>query len=107
MSAAAVPLLVREQRWYCPNCRTEDVTVQPLPHTRMHACRALYGLIAPMLPAGVRAKVEARLREDYVGREQVQLDGRGLPVMSVVTTRDDGQDAIVFAPPAVARARME
>ena len=46
-------------------------------------------------------KVEAREREDYVGHELVQTDEAGRSVMSVVTTRDDGQDAIVFAPTAI------
>jgi hypothetical protein len=96
-----IPLLVREQRWYCPNCRKEDVTREPRPHTRFHVCPRLHGLTAPMLPAGTRAKVEAVERGDYVGTERVQLDPeRGRPVQSVVTTRDNGQDCIVFAPVA-------
>jgi hypothetical protein len=54
-----------------------------------------------MLPAGTRAKVEIVEREDYVGKEKVQLDPElGRPVMAVKTTRDDGQDVIVFAPTA-------
>jgi hypothetical protein len=58
-----------------------------------------------MLPAGTRAKVELREREDYVGNELVQLDPeRQRPVMSIVTTRDNGQDVAVFAPTATARA---
>lgn len=92
-------------RWSCPNCPAEDVTHEPRPHTRFHACRGLYGLTAPMVPAGTSCKVEAHEREDYVGSEHVFLDGRGRPVMSVVTTRDDGTDCIVFAPTAVASIR--
>jgi hypothetical protein len=96
-------LLATEHRWYCPNCQKEDLTHEPRPHTRFHACKGLRGLTAPMLPAGTRAKVEAREREDYVGSERVQLDPQfGRPVMSVVTTRDDGQDVIAFAPTAIA-----
>jgi hypothetical protein len=56
-----------------------------------------------MLPAGVAGKVEARDREDYVGRDMVQTDGEGRPVMSVVTTRDDGTDVAVLAPCAVVK----
>lgn len=57
-----------------------------------------------MVHAGTRCKVEAIERQDYVGNEQVRLDPeRGRPVMSIVTTRDDGQDAVVFAPTASAR----
>lgn len=101
-----LPLLATERRWYCPNCRLEDVTQEARPHTRFHACKALRGLTAPMLPAGTRAKVELREREDYVGKEKVQLDPQlGRPVMSVVTTRNDGQDTIIFAPTATASVR--
>ena len=94
------------RRWSCPNCRLEQTTTDPRPHTRFHTCPALRGLTAPMLPAGTSAKVEVRERDDYVGKEAVQLDPeRGRPVMSVVTTRDEGQDAIVFAPMVVASRR--
>lgn len=55
-----------------------------------------------MVPDGVRCKVAAREREDYIGRELVQTDGDGRPVMSVVTTRDEGEDCVVYAPCATA-----
>lgn len=98
------PLVTPENHWYCPNCRKEDVTHEPRPHVRFHICPRLRGLTAPMVPAGTRAKVELREREDYIGSEQVQLDPeRGRPVMSVVTIRDDGQDVAVFAPTATAK----
>ena len=90
-------------RWYCPNCPLEQVTYEARPHSRFHICPGLRGLTAPMLPAGTRAKVYARDREDYVGGEIVQTDAYGRPVMSVVTERADGQDAIVFAPTATGR----
>ena len=56
-----------------------------------------------MLEKGIAAKVTAYEREDYVGGDNVQTDEDGRPVMSVVTTRDDGTDALVFAPAASAR----
>jgi len=93
-----IPVLTSEHRWQCPNCDLESVTHEPAPHTRFHTCRGLRGLTAPMVPAGIRCKVEAHEREDYVGKEMVQTDGEGRPVMSVVTTRDDGQDCAVLAP---------
>lgn len=92
-----------ERRWECPNCTFTDVTHEPLPHTRMHHCRGLKGMWAPMVPAGTRAKVEAKVREDYVRDERVQTDGEGTPIMAVVTTRDDGQDCATYAPIAMAR----
>lgn len=92
--------------WYCPNCGLRDQTREVRPHSRFHTCPKLRGLSAPMLPADVAAKVELREREDYVGGEKVQLDPeRGRPVMSVVTTRDDGQDVAVFAPLATGTSR--
>lgn len=100
-------LLAREQRWSCPNCTLEQVTFEPRPHTRFHACRGLRGLTAPMIPAGTRCKVEATDRDDYVGADMVQTDGDGRPVMSVVTTRDDGTDVAVFAPCAVMRGKAD
>lgn len=93
-------LLVAEHRWECPNCDATDVTKTPGVHSRFHSCRGLRGLTAPMVPAGTRAKVEAVERGDWVGGELVQTDCHGRPVMSVVTTRDDGTDCTVFAPTA-------
>ena len=81
--------------WYCPNCATTAISKKRL----YHDCPAFGGLSAPMLPEGVQAKVELREREDYVGQENVRLH-EGRPVMSIVTTRDDGQDVTVFAPTA-------
>jgi hypothetical protein len=86
--------------WYCPNCGATDQTREARPHTRYHVCPKLRYLSAPMLPKGVAAKVEARDRDDYVGREDVQTDPAGRPIMSIVTTRDDGNDVMVFAPAA-------
>lgn len=98
-----VVVLSGEQRWECPNCPATDVTRQAQPHTRFHACPGLNGLTAPMVPAGTRCKVEAVEREDYINGDLVQVDGQGRPVMSVITTRDDGQDCAVYAPTASAR----
>lgn len=95
-----VPLLAPpEQRWECPNCDFQDVTREARVHTRMHPCHGLRGLTAPMVPAGTRCKSEVHEREDYIGTERVQLH-EGRPVMNVTVTRDDGQDAAVFAPTA-------
>jgi len=54
--------------------------------------------------------VEAREREDYVNGEVVQtvdVDGKARPIMSIVTTRDDGQDCTVLAPQARATSETE
>lgn len=92
--------LANETRWACPNCDATAVTHESGPHTRFHPCRGLAGLTAPMVRDGVRCKVQAVERGDYVRGELVQTDGNGRPVMSVVTTRDDGNDVAVYAPTA-------
>ena len=98
----SVPMIEPIQHWYCPNCGLEDQTHEARPHARFHICPQLRYLSAPMLPKGTAAKVRVVEREDYVGRELVQTDDIGRPVMSIITTRDDGQDALVFAPTATA-----
>ena len=101
---AVIPLMHGVVSWYCPNCGLQDQTKEPRPHTRFHTCPRLRGLSAPMVRAGVRAKVTLREREDYVNGEMVQLDPElRRPVMSIVTERDDGQDLAVLAPTATAR----
>ena len=88
-------------RWYCPACRKEDVTHEARPHSRFHACPKTRGLTTPMLPAGTKAKIELLEPQDYIGRELVQRDPeRNRPVQSLVVTRDEGQDAVVYAPTA-------
>jgi len=94
-------LLKTDQLWTCPNCSAQSVTHEARPHSRFHICKGLHGLTAPMVRAGTRCKVVAVEREDYIGTDRVRLDPeRGRPVMSVITTRDDGQDTTVFAPTA-------
>ncbi len=68
---------------------------------QFHECPAL-GIMAPLIPEGMKADVRKVEREDYVGGETVRLDADGRPIMSVVTVREDGQDAAVFAPLAKA-----
>lgn len=97
-------VLVPEQRWECPNCTSTHVTREARPHTPFHSCSGLRGLTAPFVPAGTDCKVEAVERGDWVGKELVQADGEGRPVMAVVTTRNDGQDCAVLAPCATARS---
>jgi hypothetical protein len=97
-------LLAGVRDWVCPNCATTDRTDARVGN-RFHACAGLKGITAPLVAAGVRVKVEAREREDYVGRDMVQTDGDGRPVMSVVTTRDDGEDVAVLAPCATGSLR--
>lgn len=97
-------LLSASKRWVCPNCPVTAVTGQQFgTHSQMHACAGLAGFIAPLVSDGVRCQVKAVVREDYVGREDVRYDGNRRPIMAVVTTRDDGEDRVVFAPTATFR----
>lgn len=101
----SVPLLRAVHHWYCPRCGKEETTVEARPHTRMHTCPKLRFLSTPMLPRGTAAKVELHEWGDYVGKEMVQRDPeRGRPVQSITVERDDGADAVVFAPTARASA---
>jgi hypothetical protein len=94
----AEPILMPPERhWVCPNCSQVALTFEVIPAPRFHLCAGLRGIAAPMLLDGVKAKVEAKEREDYVGTADVQTDGEGRPIMSVVTTREDGQDCTVLA----------
>jgi hypothetical protein len=59
-----------------------------------------------MVEDGVRCTVTAVERDDYVGREMVQSDSDGRPVMAIRTERWDGSnDLAVLAPCATADLR--
>ena len=97
-------ILDPRMRWECPNCSLTDVTGQ-VPN-RYHPCAGLNGVMAPMVPAGQKVKITSHEREDYIGKEVVQLAPNGRPVMSVVTERPDGSnDVMVFAPSATGEGK--
>ena len=82
-----------------------SVTRGQRPHSQMHPCEGLFGLMVPMVPVGTRCKIIVNEREDYIGSERVQYaPGSGRPVMNVTVVRDDGQDCTVYAPTATATA---
>jgi len=104
----SVPVLA-PRRLVCPNgCGA--VALDLFDHERhvpagggaatMHSCRALGSLDVPMVPEGIAFEGRALEREDYVGDEDVQVDGNGRPVMAYEITRDNGTDRAVFAPRA-------
>lgn len=98
-------LRIPSVRWECPHCPAESVT-SGTERNRFHACPGLAGITAPMVPARSGYAVVTHEREDYIGRQDVPLDGNGRPVMSVETIRDDGNDVIVFAPTAHMRIEV-
>ena len=92
--------------WECPACGLRDQTHEHRPHSRMHACKAMNGLTAPLVEVTSRSGEldthKVRLvrvdREDYVGTEIVRTDMVGRPAMAVRTERYDGSnDCHVFA----------
>jgi hypothetical protein len=93
------------RRWHCPNCNARDVTREVEPHTRFHPCASLGGFSAPLIEEGVDATVVVHEREDYIGREAVQMTPAGRPVMAISTEYGDGRrDVAVYAPTALGRA---
>lgn len=104
-----IPLLNPERIWECPSCRFRDRTVEAQPHTRMHACRALGGLTAPMVDVTAKDLNPSQQqhvlveREDYVGREIVQTAG-SRPIQALITKHRNGShDCTVYAPTATGR----
>jgi len=100
-----VPLLASMTDWYCPNCQITLTAPEPPPgQAKFHVCGSLHGLTAPLIRAGVRCKVEAEERQDYLGTEIQATGDDGKPYMAVRTTRDDGCDLAVNA--GLAQARL-
>lgn len=91
-------LLDQERRWVCPNCAHTRVTRGAGRQAVIHTCPGLRGLIAPLVQEGVKCRVVAVERDDYVRGDTPQTDANGRPVMSVVTIRDNGQDCMILAP---------
>ena len=97
MKGRAVLLTPPPIRWQCPNCDMRAVSRESRPHSQMHTCPGLGGILAPMITEGMSAKVEVIEREDAVNGEQgLRYDDRGRPIMAVRTTRADGYDTVVF-----------
>src|SRR3990167_9482575 len=102
----AVPLLAPVSDWICPACGKTDQTREARPHSRFHICPKMRGLTTPMVRVGTAAKLVLNEREDYVNGEHVRLDpGRRRPGLAIDTVRNNGQDAVVFAPTATASGR--
>ena len=102
-----VPLLhVPFEDWYCPNCGLSE-RVQSLPYgaTRFHTCPRLHSLTAPLVRTGSDCKVVAEDRQDYLGKEVVNLGDDGRAYMSVRTVHADGHDDLAVNAP-VAQGRL-
>ena len=86
-----VPLLRAMVDWSCPNCWITASSAPLPPGTRkFHACPGLHGLTAPLVEAGVRCRVTAEERQEYL-RGDVQATGDdGKAYMAVRTEHADG-----------------
>lgn len=89
------------RRWECHGCDRTLITRRVRTGIPFHTCRN--GLSTPFVPEGQKCKVVTNGREDYVGKETVQINDDGKPVMNVVVERDDGVDCAVYAPCATAK----
>jgi hypothetical protein len=102
------PVLLRVpfDDWVCPNCGlTERTPALPPDSSRYHNCPRLHSLSAPLIRAGMSAKIEAVEREDVLGK-QIQATGDdGKPYMAIRTEFADGV-VNLNVNPGVARARM-
>ena len=102
----APPLLVAIEDWYCPNCLVTDRTRALPPNAgRFHNCAGLHGLTAPLARAGVRCKVEAEERADYLNGEIQATGDNERPYMAVRATFDGHDDLLVNAGLAHAELR--
>ena len=84
---------------------SERTPALPPNAARFHTCAGLHMLTAPLIRAGTSCKVEAELREDYLGTEIQATGDDGRPYMAVRTTRSDGDDLAVNAGLAYSRGR--
>lgn len=91
-----VPLLHRT--WVCPSCDAAARTVDS--KTPMHPCRGMAGLMIPLIPEGEQGRHLPVEREDWIGKEMVQYDLEGRPVMAVQTETADSLSTTVYAPTA-------
>lgn len=97
-------LITAIEDWYCPNCSTSDRTAGLPPDAgRFHTCPGLHMLTAPLVRSGVRCKVTATERGDYLNGETQATGDDGKVYMNVQTTRDDGTDVAVNAGLAVGK----
>ena len=102
-------ILDPSKRWQCPACDLQYVTREARPHTPMHPCSKMNGLLAPYVEVtGLELDHSAvRLvrvdRDDYVGGDIVRTDAEGRPAAAVLTERADGSnDCHAFASTASA-----
>lgn len=102
----AVPVVVPITDWVCAaGCGKTSQTREARPHSQLHVCPKMGGIVTPMVTEGTKAKIELREREDYLNGDEGQPMVGGRAIMSMKVTRDDGEDVRVFAPLARIRGQ--
>lgn len=105
--SGGVLLAPPEHHWRCPACDRTAVTREARPHSQLHACPSVGGLMTPYAPdtgARVLGRVSAQVREDYekhaarIGPETLHRDDTGRPYTSVTTEYDGGSHVALFLP---------
>lgn len=100
---AAMLLTPPERHWACLACGRTSVTHEARPHSQLHPCPSMGGLLTPyaLVPAGadataVRGRLTAHLREDHEahrartgGPETLARDDAGRPHTRVSLLYDD------------------
>jgi len=111
-----VPLTPPAQHWACP-CGRTAITQRVEPHSQLHPCHLVGGLLTPFAPVGARwqpgdplsVNVVVNERQDYerhaglvaAGRhvgETLTRDDRGKPAMGVSVEYADGAAHALFVP---------
>lgn len=97
----------RMVNWVCPYCTTTAQKPFALENVEYHLCPGMGMLTVQMVEEGMRVKVTANEREDYINGEAVQTDSNNRPIMNVTVEREDGIDCTVYAPAVTTTARRE
>lgn len=99
-----------EHHWHCPACDRTAVTHEKRPHSQLHPCPGVGGLLAPYAPVPpgqdrARGKLTAIVREDYEahagrvgGAETLRRDESGRPITRVTAEYDGGAAHALFVP---------
>lgn len=101
---SAVDLIPVEQTWACQDCPTR-IRARVGTQTPLHPCPAHNGVRLPMLAEGERGDLRLKVRDDYVGNEDVSYDEQGRPICAAEIVREDGNDVWAYAPAARVEVR--
>ena len=97
----SIPVIKGYVDWVCAaGCGATSRTEEVRPHSQLHPCPKMGGLMTPMVTEGTKVKVELHEREDYLNGDEGQPMVGRKAIMAMKMTRDYGEDVRVFAPTA-------